>query len=83
MFQQSRTLAALLEDQIQLPAYTWQLTTTCNSSSRGFDTLFWPLQEHTWYTDINEYETLTHVKSKLWVLLEFQLLFFRHAHLSP
>lgn len=37
--------------QIQLPASTWQLTTICNSGSGGLDTLFWPLQEHTGYTD--------------------------------
>ena len=42
MAQQLGVLAALLEDPdswIRFPAPTWQLTTVCDSSSRGSDTL--------------------------------------------
>lgn len=31
--------------------------TAYSASSGGLDTLLWPLQEHTWYTDINEHKT--------------------------
>lgn len=71
MFQQSRALAALPEDRYPTANRYMAAYSHLNSSSRGFDTLFWPLQKHTWSTDINECETLTHVKSELWVLLEF------------
>ena len=39
-----RALAGLPEDWVQFPAPMWQHTTICNSSSRGCDTLFWPLR---------------------------------------
>ena len=29
--------------EVWFPASSWQLTTVCNSSSRGSDALFWPL----------------------------------------
>jgi hypothetical protein len=37
-----RALAAVLEAQVLFPAPTRQLTTLCNFSSRGSNTLFWP-----------------------------------------
>ena len=37
-----RGLAALLEDPVQFPALTWQLTTICVSSAKEQDAIFWP-----------------------------------------
>lgn len=43
--QQFKMLAAFPEDlSSDLGTCARLLTTTCNSSSRGFSTLFWPLQ---------------------------------------
>lgn len=43
----------LLRTRVQFPVYALsRLTVACDSSSRGSNTLFWPLQApaHTWYT---------------------------------
>lgn len=49
----SQTLAILAEDS----ALPWQFTAICNFSTRGSDTLFWPLGTRyihdTWYTYIH------------------------------
>lgn len=39
-----RALTALPKDMGPIPSTQWQLTTICNSSSRGSDALFRPLQ---------------------------------------
>lgn len=45
MFQCFMMQTALPEDPSSAPnIYALQLTTACKSSSRGFNTLFWPLQ---------------------------------------
>lgn len=44
MVQSLRTLDAFPEDQCPIPESTWWLTGIRNSSSRGLDTFFWPLQ---------------------------------------
>ena len=44
MTQQLRAFAALAEDQNSVPnTNIWLLTTACNSSSWGSETLIWPL----------------------------------------
>lgn len=55
------------EGQVGLPAPTRCLTTFCNPSPRGFDTLLlppWALHTTIWYMDIYASKTPTHIKVK-------------------
>jgi hypothetical protein len=56
MGQWLRALAALTEEQSIVPI--WRLTTTFNSSSRGSNSLFWPLWE------LHTCESLSSMQSK-------------------
>lgn len=62
-------LTALQEDLSLVPnTQGWQLTITCNSSIRGFDTFFWPrwAPAWMWYTDRQaSMRTYTQIVSKM------------------
>jgi hypothetical protein len=45
----------------RLQGPTWQLTSICNSSPRGSDALFWPLQGTTCMWSIDKYMQATHM----------------------
>lgn len=40
--QERRDTAAITEDTVQFPAFSWWLTIICDSSSRKFNTFLWP-----------------------------------------
>jgi hypothetical protein len=58
MVQRLRACAALPEDLGSVP--TWQLTTACNSSSRGYNTLFQPLWAPSAYMVLKHMQGNTH-----------------------
>lgn len=47
-----------LEHLVSIPASLWELTTTCQSSSRRFDALFWTLEAH--------YPHVVHINTFRW-----------------
>jgi hypothetical protein len=61
------THSSLQNNLVLFPAPTWQLTTICNSSYRGFDSFFCPpktLRHTSGYTDIQASKEPTHIKKK-------------------
>ena len=67
MAQWLRALSELLEDLRLVASTIKQLVTACNTSSRGSNTLFWPLQVgtvHVWYTCMLAKHPYTQNKNK-------------------
>lgn len=61
-----RAPSAFAEDLVQFPAPTWQLTTVCQSCSRGPSTLsaLYGHQGCLWYTYVHTGQLFTHTQKK-------------------
>ena len=57
-----RAVTALAEDPVGFPAPTWLLMVTCNSRSRGCDSLFSSGIRHTQCAYIHAGNTFIHIK---------------------
>ena len=75
MGQQLKVPAALLKDPgsipgVQFPIPTWQLTTVCNSSSRGSDSHIWTLRALHSRGAQTFFRRLPGISLEVWTLLD-------------